>query len=195
MPSNLPVLSPTIPRFAPGPGRAVGPEGLRGIHGMALPRQAERPLTPTMRQQIRVQRELGGLPRIETRPEFRPLARPEISPPVEVIRGLTHGPATRGFQPAPGAPTPEVIRGAPTREFRPSGSRRLQPGPSREFRQPAVVGVRERPLREFRGPSGLRTSMPREFRAAPPPVFRSEPRAVTPAPGGRSLTPQRSFHR
>ena len=145
-PSGLPVISQAIPKFTPTRSTgAVGPEGLGGIKGMALPRQAERPLTPFMRQQIRVHRQLQGPSRIETRPEFRPLARPETAPQVEVIRGVTSqkftpsGPG--GFQPAPGATTPEVIRGAASRKFHPPGSMGLQPAPSREFRQPAGGGV------------------------------------------------------
>ena len=90
-----------------------------------MPRQAERPLTPFMSQQIRVHRQLQGPPRIETRPEFRPLARPETAPQVEVIRGLTsqkiHPSGAGGFQSAPGATTPEVIRSATTGNFTPPG--------------------------------------------------------------------------
>ncbi len=126
-PSGLPVISHAIPKFTPTRSTgAVGPEGLGGIKGMTLPRQAERPLTPFMRQQIRVHRQLQGPPRIETRPEFRPLARPETAPQVEVIRGVTsqkfHPSGSGGFQPAPGATTPEVIRGGTSRRFHPPGS-------------------------------------------------------------------------
>ncbi len=52
-PSGLPVISQAIPKFTPTRSTgAVGPEGLGGMKGMTLPRQAERPLTPFMRQQI-----------------------------------------------------------------------------------------------------------------------------------------------
>ena len=194
-PSGLPVISQAIPRFTPTVSTgAFRREGLGGIKGMTLPRQAERPLTPFMRQQIRVHRQLQGPPRIETRPEFRPLARPEAARPVEVIRGLTtqnlRSPGPGGFQPAPGATTPEVIRGGTSRRFHPTESRGFQPAPSREFRQPAEGGFRAVSPRIFRQPSGFRTSVPREFQAAPPPVFRSEPQATfgtrpfTPAPRG-----------
>jgi hypothetical protein len=141
-PSGLPVITQAIPKFTPTRSTgAMGPEGLGRIKGMTLPRQAERPLTPFMRQQIRVHRQLQGPFRIETRPEFRPLARPETAPPVEVIRGVTSRkftPSGAGeFQPAPGATTPEVIRGATSRKFHPPGSGGFQFAPSREFRQPA----------------------------------------------------------
>lgn len=194
-PSGLPVISHAIPKFTPTRSTAaVGPEGLGQIKGMTLPRQAERPLTPFMRQQIRVHRQMQGPFRIETRPEFRPLARPETAPPVEVIRGVTsqkfHPAESGGFQPAPGATTPAVIRGAASRKFHPPGSGGFQPAPSREFRQPAGRGFRAASPRKFRQTSGFRASVPREFRAAPPPVFRSEPRAtfgtraISPAPRG-----------
>jgi hypothetical protein len=213
-PSGLPVISQAIPKFTPTRSiGAVGPEGLGGIKGMALPRQAERPLTPFMRQQISAHRQMQGLPRIETLPEFRPLARPETAPQVEVIRGVTsqkfHRPGPGGFQPAPGpttpgvvrgAPgvtTPEVVRGAPSRKFQSPGAREFQPAPSGEFRQPAGGGVRAVSPRKFRLSSGGSASVPREFRAAPPPVSRSEPRAtvgtrpMSPAP--RGTPPTRTF--
>jgi hypothetical protein len=183
-PSGLPGISRAIPKFTPTRSTgAVGWEGLGGLKGMTLPRQAERPLTPFMRQQIRIHRQLQGPSRIETRPEFRPLARPE-TPQVEVIRGLTtqnvHSPGGGGFQAAPGATTPEVIRGGAPRKF--------QPASSREFRQPAAGGFRAVSPRVIRQPSGFRTSVPQEFQAAPAPFFRPEPRATF---GTRAIGPAR----
>ena len=198
-PSGLPVISHAIPKFTPTRlTGAAGPEGLGNIKGLALPHQAERPLTPFMRQQIREHHQMQGPPRIETRPEFRPLARPETAPQVEVIRGLTsqkiHPSGVGGFQAAPGATTPEVLRGATSRRFHLPGSEGFQPAPSREFRQPAGGGFRAESPRVFRQRSGFRAYVPREFQAAP--VFRSEPRAAfgtrpfTPGPRGSA-----PFHR
>jgi len=160
-----------------------------------------RPLTPFMRQQIRVHHQLQGPPRIETRPEFRPLARPEAAPTVEVIRGLTsrefHRPGPGGLQPSPGVTTPEVIRGRAARNFRPPGSEGFQPAPFRNFRQPVGEGFRGVSPRRIPQTSGFRAFVPREFRAAPPPFSRFAPRATfgtrppTPVPG-RSA-PARSF--
>jgi hypothetical protein len=200
-PPGLPALSGAMPRFTPKQSTgAVGPEGLENIKGMTLPRQAERPLTPFMRQQIRFHRQLQGPLRIETRPEFRPLAKPETPPQVEVIRGVTSRiiqPGLRGSQPAPGATTPEVIRGAPSRKFHPSGSRKVQAAPAPEIRQPAGGGVEAVSPRKFRQPYGGGASVPREFRAVPPPVFRSEPRRTSGArpvsPVPRGLAPARNF--
>jgi hypothetical protein len=192
-PSGLPVISHAIPKFTPTRAiGGIGPKGLESIKGMALPRQAERSLTPFMRQQISVHRQMQGPFRIETRPEFRPLARPEVAPQVEIIRGVTtqnvHPPGRGGFQPAPGATTTEVIRGGT--------SRRFQPVPAREFRQPAGEGFRGVSPRIFRQPSGFRAFVPREFQATPHPVFRPEPRATFGtrpfAPGPRGSAP---FHR
>jgi hypothetical protein len=201
-PSGLPVISPAIPQFTPQPSTAaVGPEGLGRLKGMGLPRQAERPLTPSMRRQIRVQRQMQGPFRIETRPEFRPLARPETTPQVEVIRGITtrktppRGPG--GSQLAPGAATPEVSRGATSPKFHPPGSRGFQPAPSREFQPPAGGSFPAASPRKFRQPSGFSATVPREFRAAPAPVVRSEPRATfgtrAPSPAPRGSAPARTF--
>lgn len=202
LPFGLPVISRAIPKFTPKPSTGVlERKGLGSIKGMTLPRQAERPLTPFMRQQIRFHRQLQGLPRIETRPEFRPLARPHIAPPVEVIRGVTskkfHPPGTEGLQPAPGATTPEVVRGRTSRKIPSPEAKEIQPAPSREFRQPAGGGFRAVSPRTFRHPSGFRSHVPREFRLAPPKVFRSEPRAtfgIRPfTPGPRGSAPARKF--
>ena len=202
-PSGLPLISQAMPRFSPTlSAKAVGPENLERLKGMTLPRQAERPLTPFMRQQIGLQRQMEGLPRIETRPEFRPLARPEIIsrvPGQDLARPrqkFSRLPA-RALQPALGPTAPEVIRGPGSRKFPPPGSSGFQPAPSREFRQPVGGGVRAVSPRKFRQTSGFRASVPREFRAAPPPVFRSEPRAafgtraISPAPRGSA--PARTF--
>jgi hypothetical protein len=154
-PSGLPVISRAIPKFTPTLSTGgLGRKDLGGIKGMTLPRQAERPLTPFMRRQILVHRQLQGLPRIETRPEFRPLAKPEIAPPVEVIRGRT----SRKI------PSPEA--------------REIQPVPSREFRQPVGGGFRAVAPRTFYQPFGFRSHVPPEFRVAPHPFFRHEPRAT-----------------
>ena len=171
-PSGLPVISHAMPRFTPALSTgAFRREDLGHIRGMTLPREAERPLTPFMRQQIRVHHQMQGPPRIETQPAFRPLARPETAPQVEVIRGLTtqkiHPSGSGGFQSALGATTPEVIRGATTRKFHPPGSAGLQPVPSREFRQPAGGGSRAESPRVFRQPSGFRAYVPQEFQASP----------------------------
>jgi hypothetical protein len=179
-PSGLPVISQAMPRFTPGLSTgALRREGLGGIKGMTLPRQAERPLTPFMRQQIRVHRQLQGLPPIETRPEFRPLARHEAAPPVQVIRGGTsrkfHSPESKGFQPVP----------------------------AREFRQPAAGGVPAASPRVVRQRSGFGAQVPGEFQAAPRPDFRPAPRATFGTRGMRSgprgSAPTRggspSFHR
>jgi hypothetical protein len=201
-PAGLPAISQTIPRFTPTlTGGAVGPEDLGRIRGMGLPRQAVRPLTPFMRQQIRVHRQLQGPFRIETRPAFRPLARPETAPQVEVIRGVTSRKITpsgpEGFQAAAGATTPPVIRGAGSRRLHPTGFGGLPAAPSREFRQPAGGAVRAGSPRKFRQTSGFRATVPREFRAAPAPVFRSEPRATfstrPSGPSGRGAAPARNF--
>ena len=200
-PSGLPVISQAIPKFTPR--RATGGLGLIGlenIKGMTLPRQAERSLTPFMRQQINVHHRLQGPPRIETRPEFRPLARPEAAPQVEVIRGVTtqnvHPSGRGGFQPAPGATPPEVIRGRTSRRLHPTESRDFQPAPAREFRQPVGEGFRGASPRIFRQPSGFRAFVPREFQAAPQPGFGFEPRATF---GTRPFAPAQrgsgSFHR
>jgi len=182
-PSGLPVISRTFPKFTPTLStEAVRRKDLGGIKGMTLPRQAERPLTPFMRRQILVHRQLQGLPRIETLPEFRPLAKPEIIPQVDVIRGVSrqkvHPSASGGFQSEPGVATPEVLRGTGTRKFRPPDSRGLEPAPAREFRQPVGGGFRAVSPRTFYQPFGFRSHVPREFRVAPDPFFRSEPRAT-----------------
>jgi len=201
-PGGLPVISQTIPKFTPARAAgAVRPEDLGRIKGMGLPRQAVRPLTPFMRQQISVYRQLQRPFRIETRPAFRPLARPETAPPVEVIRGITtrkitpSGPG--GFQAAPGATTPQVIRGAGSRRLHPAGSGGLPAASSREFRQPAGGAVRAGSPRKVRQTSGFRATVPREFRAAPAPVFRSESRATFSTrpigPSGRGSAPARNF--
>jgi hypothetical protein len=197
-PAGLPVISQRIPKFTPAwaPG-AVGPEDLGPIKGMGLPRQAVRPLTPFMRQQIRVHRQLQEPFRIETRPAFRPLARPETAPPVEVIRGVTSRKITPsghgGFQAVSGATSPQVIRGVGGRRFRPVGSGELPAVPAREFRQPAGGEIRSVSPRRIRQTSGFRATVPREFRAAPAPVLRSEPRATFSTrpigPAGRRAAP------
>ena len=197
-----PVISRTFPKFTPTRStEAVRRKDLGGIKGMTLPRQAERPLTPFMSQQIRVHRQLQGPPRIETLPEFRPLARPEIIPQVDVIRGVSrqtvHPSASEGFQPAPGVATPEVLRGTGARRFRPPDSRGLEPAPAREFREPVGGGFRAVSPRAFHQPFGFRSHVPREFRLAPDPFFRSEPRATFGTRpftrGPRGLAPARKF--
>jgi hypothetical protein len=199
-PSGLPVITQAIPRFTPTRSTgAVGPGGLEGIKGMALPRQAERPLTPFMQQQIRVHHQLQGPFRIETRPEFRPLAKPETAAPVEVIRGVTtqkfHPSGSGGFRPTPGPTTPAVTRGAASRKVQPPGPVGVQPAPSREFRQPAGEGIRAVSPRTFRQTSGFRATVPREFRAAPAPIPRAAVRPVpqptfhAPAPAPRPVSP------
>jgi hypothetical protein len=190
-PSGLPVISPSMPKFTPTRSTGVlGRKGLGGIRGMTLPRQAERPLTPFMLQQIRAHRQLKGLPRIETLPEFRPLARPETAPQVEVIRGLSSKkfgpPALGGLQPEPGVTTPQVIRGRTSRKFLPPGPKGFQPEPLSEFRQPAGQGFRGVSPRKFPPTSGFRAVTPREFQAAPHPFFRTEPRATF---GTRAIGP------
>ena len=132
-----------------------------------------------MRQQIRVHGQMQGPFRIETRPEFRPLARPETAPPVEVIRGVSsqkvHPAGTGGVQPAPGATTPGVIRGAASQKFHAPGSVGLQPTPAKEFHQPAGGGIRAVSPRTFRQTSGFRATVPREFRGRAASGFPSYP--------------------
>ncbi len=194
-PSKLPVSAASIPKVTPS-NRAVSPNNLGQIKGMALPHQATRPLTPTMRRQIRLQRQMAGPQRMETRPEFRPLAKPEVAP--RVPEKVPQAPA-RGIQPSPGGAIqpsrvvpPEHFQAAPSRELG-APRREVQPAPAREFRAPAAEGFHPAPPREYRRPSagGLRPTMPREFRAAPPPVFRSAPQPAfhPPAPSPRAISP------
>ena len=156
---------------------------------MALPRQATQPLTPTMRRQIRLQRQMEGPQRMETRPEFRPLAKPEVAP--QGPERVPQAPA-RGIQPSPGrAVQPSHV--APPGHFQPEPSRELHTTPRREVPARTVPGTssacrRRVPSGASQGsiarPSagGFRPTMPREFRASPPPVFRSAPRPAPPAP-------------
>ncbi len=95
-PANLPGLAGGIPKVTPS-NRMVSPNNLGQIRGMTLPHQATQPVTATMRQQIRVQRQMEGPQRMETRPEFRPLSRPEAAP--KGPEGVPQAPA-KGIQPS-----------------------------------------------------------------------------------------------
>jgi hypothetical protein len=178
--AKLPLPATRIPTVMPS-HRLVSPNNLGRIRGMALPYQATIPLTATMRQQIRLQRQIPGQQRIETRPEFRPLAKPEFVPPVhESVPRIP----TSGIQP------PEGRAGQPSPALPPG---RFQSAPSREFRAPAAERYRPALPREYFRPSArFRPAIPREFRAAPAPVYRSAPRQVfhPPAPMRRAFSPR-----
>ena len=171
-PSGLPVISHAMPRFTPTLSTgAFRREDLGHIKGMTLPREAERPLTPFMRQQIRVHHQMQGPPRIETQPAFRPLARPEAAPQVEVIRGVTpenvHPAGSRGFQPVTGVTTPEVIRGRTSRRFHSPESEGFQPVPPGNPQQEdsgSSPGIRQRS-----GFRGVHPGAPRPVSVGPGP--------------------------
>jgi hypothetical protein len=209
-PSKLPVPTAKLPKVTPS-NRAASPHDLGQIKGMTLPREATRALTPTMRRQIRLQRQIEGPQRMETRPEFRPLANPEVAPrePERVPQAPARGAQPsqgKEIQPSHGAP-PVHSQAAPSRELHTTPRREVQPAPSREFHSPAAVNpapsrefltpatevFHPAPPRVYRRPStgGVRPAMPREFRASAPPVFRSAPHpAFHPsAPAPRAVSP------
>ena len=198
-PANLPALTRSIPKVSP----ALGTKDLGSIKGMSLPRQAQRPLTPTMRRQVNLQRQLGLPKRIETRPEFRPLGKAPAAPhPPEVVPA-----PAKAIKPAPRLTTPGATRYAPSRQYYPRTTGVVRPAPSKPFRAPAPEVTRAAPARKFSMPSGYRPSVPREFRSTPAPVFHAAPhpapqptfrapapRAVSPAPRAapaRSVAPAR----
>jgi hypothetical protein len=211
---SVKLAAPTgaIPKVTPS-NRMVSPNNLGKIKGMAFPHQATQPLTTTMRQQIRIQRQMKGPPRVETRPEFRPLAKPEgvSRGPERVPQPATSiQPSPRTVQPSQALP-PGHFQPAPSHAVRATPQPDVRTIPSRESRTPATEGFHPAPPREYRRPStdGYHPAMPREFRAAPPPVFRSAPRPASqpafhpsspvprgPAPGRPSpSSPGRPEHR
>jgi hypothetical protein len=170
--AHLPA-APGITKYTPTPSRFVRPGNLAHMKGMGLPRQASIPLTPSMRHQIGLQsRFVQPQTRIETRPEFRPLARP-----------APRGPATLHEAPRPVTPAPERAYRPSPRPFTPG---EVRPAPSREFRAPSGGGFRAAAPREFhpayRG--GFHPAIPREFRAAPQPA--RQPAFHPAAPRGRA---------
>jgi hypothetical protein len=188
-PANLPAFAKSIPKVSP----AQGTKDLADIKGMALPRQAQRPLTNTMRRQINLQHQMGPPRRIETRPEFRPLGKAPAAPRLPEVMPAPG----RAAKPAPRLTTTGITRAAPPREIHPPAAGGYQPAPSRAFRAPAPEVGRAAPVQKFHMPSGFRPAVPREFRAAPAPAFHAAPRpepprtyrapaprAVSPAPGG-----------
>ena len=160
-PSNLPVQAAKFPRVTPST-RAVSPKNLGQLKGMALPREATQRMTPLMSRQIRLQRQFQGPQRMETRPEFRPLANPEVTP--RKPEGVPQAPA-KVIQPSPGKtiqPSPVVPPG--------HISARAQPGIARHPRLPPAPGRLYTPRHE------VQPSPSREFHAAPR-------REVQPGPG------------
>ena len=147
-PSNLPVQEAKFPRVTPS-ARAVSPNNLGQLKGMALPRQATQPMTPLMSRQVRLQRQFQGPQRMETRPEFRPLANPAPRRP----EGVPQTPV-KAIQPSPG----QAVQPAPAISLATSAPRRLFP---RATSSP-------RPAGNCLLPPGMRSSRPRPGKSGPP---------------------------
>ncbi len=203
-PSNLPVQEGKFPRVTPST-RAVSPKNLAQLKGMALPREATQRMTPMMSRQVRLQRQFQGPVRMETRPEFRPLANPEVTP--RKPEGVPQAPA-KVIEPSPGKtvqPSPVVppghIQPEPSRELhatprleaQPAPGRALyttprhevQPSPSREVHAAPRREVQPAPARRIQAPAAERyyPAPIREYRRpATRVVHPTMPREFRPSP-------------
>jgi hypothetical protein len=202
-PAKLPVKVGSIPNVTPS-HRMVSPKNLSQIKGMAMPYQATQHLTPTMRRQISLERQMQKQPRIETRPEFRSVAKPEAAPAVH--EKVPPAPAG-GMQP-PHIPShvkevtpshaipPGHFQPGPAREFHAPAAKEFHPAAPREYHQPAARAHHPAPAREYHQPPAreYRPAIPREFRAIPAPVYRPRPQPTfhPPAPAPHAPPPPRA---